>query len=144
MSKLKCTTEEADAVQLYLWELRDALGLQQWDVYLSSKAAAPECHASVFPTEGRWVAEVRVQKDFCTALDDDQKRAVLTHELLHLVHRDLTEVTRKSLLASGYLPHRVYRMHWEQLRLEAELMVDHLTSVVALTMPAWTGRSEAR
>jgi hypothetical protein len=58
------------------------------------------------------------------------------------VHRDLTEVTRKSLLASGYLPRRVYRMHWEQLRLQAELMVDHLTTVIAPTMPAWTGRME--
>ena len=142
MSKLKCTSEQADAVQLYLWDLRDALGLRHWDVFLSSKAAEPGVHASVLPTEGRWVAEVRVEKNFWTALDDDTKRAVLTHELLHLMHRDLTEVSRKSLLASGYLPRRVYSMHWEQLRLQAELMVDHLTTVIAPTMPAWTGRTE--
>jgi hypothetical protein len=59
VSKLKCTTEEADAVQVYLWELRDALGLRHWDIFLSSKAAEANCHASVLPTEGRWVAVPR-------------------------------------------------------------------------------------
>ncbi|TYP82058.1 hypothetical protein [Blastococcus xanthinilyticus] len=137
MSKLKCTTEQADAVQGYLWQLRDALNLSHWDVYLSSKAAEPGCHASVLPCEGRYVAEVRIQKDFWTALDDDQKRSVLTHELLHLVHRALTEVPRKALHESGYLPQRAYRMLWEQIRLESELMVDHLPTVLAPTMPAW-------
>lgn len=140
MSKrLKCTTEQADATQLYLWDLRDALNLNHWDVYLSSRAADSDCHASVHPTEGRWVAEVRVRKDFWD-LEDDHKRSVLTHELLHLVHRDLGEITRKGLHVSGYLPQKVYRLVWEQTRLELELMVDHLTTVIAPTMPAWSGR----
>jgi hypothetical protein len=143
VTKLKCTTAQADATQLYLWKLRDALNLNHWDVYLSSKAADDDCFASVYPTEGRWVAEVRVRKDFWTCLDDDGKRSVLTHELLHLAHRGLTEVTRKALHSSGYLPQRAYRLLHEQLRLEAELMVDHLTAVIAPTMPAWGERGSA-
>lgn len=139
MSKLKCTTEQADAVQRYLWLLRDALNLSHWDVYLSSKASAPNCLASVYPTEGRWVAEVRVNKNFWTDLDDDTKRAVLTHELLHLAHRGVAEVLRKHVLVAGYLPRRAYFMAWEAQRLELELMVDHLTTVIAPTMPAWSG-----
>lgn len=142
MTKLKITTEQADAIQLYLWELRNALHLTHWDVFLGVKAAAANCHASIFPTEGRYVAEVRVQKDFWTALDADAKRAVLTHELLHLVHRGLTEVSRKTLHVSDYLPRRTYALVWEQIRLESELMVDHLTAVIAPTMPPWTGASE--
>lgn len=141
MSRLKYSSEQCDAIQLYLWQLRNALKLDHWDVYLSSKAAAPNCHASVFPCEGRWVAEVRVNRNFWTGLDDNEKRSVLTHELLHLVHRDLAEITRKGIFISGYLPDKVYRLVWEQTRLELELMVDHLTTVIAPTMPAWTGAS---
>lgn len=141
MTKLKLPAGQCDAIQLYLWDLRAALRLDHWDVYLSAKAAASDCFASVFPTEGRYVAEVRVRPDFWTGLDADQKRMVLTHELLHLVHRSLTEATRKSLHTSGYLPRRTYALVWEQVRLESELMVDHLTGVIAPTMPAWTGNA---
>jgi Zn-dependent protease with chaperone function len=139
VSKLKCTSDQADAVQLYLWKLRSALRLDHWDIYLSSKAADDNCFASINPTEGRYVAEVRVRRDFWTELDDDQKRHVLTHELLHLTHRDVTEVLRKHVHVTGYLPQRAYRMAHEAQRLAAELMVDHLTGVMAPTMPAWTG-----
>jgi Zn-dependent protease with chaperone function len=138
VTKLKCTAEQADAVQLYLWLLRDALNLSHWDVYLSSKAADTDCHASVLPTEGRWTAEVRINQHFWTRLDDTEKRSVLTHELLHLVHRGMSEVVRKSLHVSGYLPQGAYRLLWEQVRLESELLVDHLTTVIAPTMPAWS------
>ena len=141
MTEAQSASERADAVQLYLWELRDALDLRHWDVFLAAEAADEDCNASVHPVEGRWVAAVRLGPDFWN-LDDQQKRSVLTHELLHLAHRNAADVVRSSLHASGYLPHRAYLLLWEQLRLELELMVDHLTTVIAPTMPAWTGRAE--
>lgn len=138
MSKLKYGAEQCDAIQLYLWRLRDALRLSHWDVFLSAKAAERHCDASVYPTEGRWVAEVRVGQGFWF-LPDEEKRSTLTHELLHLTHRGVAEVLRKHLFIGGYLPRRAYLMAWEAQRLELELMVDHLTTVIAPTMPVWTG-----
>lgn len=133
----ECTNEQTDAVNAYLDQLREALHLHHWDVFLGLEEAKEEHHAEVWPCEGRYVAAIRLNDSFWD-LDDETKRSVLTHELLHLVHRDVAEVTRSGLHAGGYLPKRAYRMHWELVRLELELMVDHLTTVIAPTMPAWS------
>lgn len=132
-----CTSAQVDVVNAYLDELRVALNLRHWDVFLGEDEAEEGVHASVWPCEGRHVAAVRLHPTFWD-LAADTKRSVLTHEVLHLIHRDLAEVTRSGLHAAGYLPKRAYRMHWEQVRLELELMVDHLTTVLAPTMPPWT------
>lgn len=137
--KLKYSTEQVDAVQEYLWTLRDALRLSHWDVFVGAHAAEKGALASVHPCPGRYVAGVRLSRGFWTEVSADEKRSVLTHELLHLTHRDLTEVTRVTLGASGYLPNRAYALLCTQISTEAELMVDHLTTVIAPTMPPWDG-----
>lgn len=136
--KLNYSTVQVDTIQEYLWTLRDALRLSHWDVFVAAHAAEKGVHASVHPCPGRYVAGVRLSRGFWTGLSADEKRSVLTHELLHLTHNALTEVTRVTLAASGYLPNRAYALLCTQISTEAELMVDHLTSVVAPTMPPWT------
>lgn len=130
--ELHLISDRADAIQLYLWQLRDLMGLGRWDVYLGAKRAPKGCLASVLPCEGRAVANVSVSKHWWD-LPAHEQRDTLVHELIHLVHRDQTDLIRCAAMHG--LDRTTYRVLWEAHRLATEVMVDHLTSIIAPTMP---------
>lgn len=141
MAKLKkkpapapLTTAQADALQLYIWSIRDLLNLRHWDVFLAAAPAEKDVNASVHPTVGRFVAGIHVAKDWLE-LDEAERRNSIVHELLHLVHRDQTEVIRCGLQDAGYLPDKAFTMMWRMFELHTEAMVDHLAGVLAPSMP---------
>lgn len=119
------TPDEADAIQLYINQLKGLLGLDQWDVFLSLASSAPNTNASVHPVYGRRVVPISVNKDWWSYSPSNQ-RNTLVHELLHIVHNAQTEVIRTS-------PTSVWM--WRTFERETELMVDHLAGVLDQYMP---------
>lgn len=119
------TEDEADAIQLYINQLKDLLGLNQWDVFLSLTAAEPGTNASVHPVYGRRVVPVAVNRDWFSYSASVQ-RNTLVHELLHVVHNAQTEVIRTSPQVKWL---------WRTFERETELMVDHLAGVLDEYMP---------
>jgi hypothetical protein len=133
------TEAEARNIQSYLDELKPLLGLQPWDVFVAAEATDSEdddAVASVHPTEGRRVAGVRIGPGWADQ-SAEVKRDTLVHELLHLVHRDQTDIIRCGLASSGYLPQPTFDLLWETFRLATEVMVDHLTGLLTPHLPEW-------
>lgn len=139
MSKtLRLAQGDADAIQAYIYRIRDLMGLSHWDVFLAKEPAPKGAHAAVEPCEGRLVASLHLAQGWMDRADDD-KRNDIVHELLHVLHRDQTDTIRCGLLRSGYLPDKASAMLWAQFHAHTEVMVDHLASVIAPTMPPFEG-----
>jgi len=120
------TEDEADAIQLYLNQLKELMGLDGWDVFLSLTAADDTTNASVHPVYGRRVVPVAVNREWWTYTPSNQ-RNTLVHELLHVVHNNQTEVIR-TVPSFG-------KWQWRIFERETELMVDHLAGVLDKYMP---------
>lgn len=128
------TSEQADAIQLYLWQIRDLLGLTQWDLFIAVDPCKDDANASIQPTEGKREAAILVARDWWTDRTPEEKRADLVHECLHALHRDQTDTIRVAL-NSGIVPNKTRHMWWELFANATEVMVDHLERLIAPTMP---------
>lgn len=119
------TPDEADAIQLYIDQLKHLLGLSQWDAFLSATPSEDTTNASVHPVYGRRVVPIAVNRNWWSYSPEVQ-RNTLVHELLHVVHNAQTEVIRTA-------PTSVWQ--WRTFERETELMVDHLAGVLDQYMP---------
>lgn len=141
MSKKKAhlTAEQADTIQAYIWQIRDLMGLRHWDVYLAAKPAPRDANAMVHPVDGRLVCPLFVARNWWENRTPDEKRNDIVHELIHVMHRDQTDLIRLAMAQSGYLPEKATTLLWTAFKQQTEILVDHLASVIAPTMPAWVG-----
>lgn len=134
------TTEQANAIQAYINRIRDLMGLHRWDIFVAVERAPKGTRASVLPVEGRAVAAVSFAKDWW-ASDPEDMRNDIVHELIHVVHRDQTDLVR--MVATEAIPKQAaYDVLWGAFRLATEVMVDHLAAVIAPTMPLPNFRQE--
>ena len=120
-------------VDAYLRRLADLMGLQRWDVYVSVKPSRKDALATVDPVQGRAVASVRIARDFHAGATADQVNT-LVHELIHLIHRDQTDIIRVAA-ADAVSEQATYDLLWATVKLATEVMVDHLAAIIAPTMP---------
>lgn len=125
--------KEAHKVLVFIADILESLRLQHWRVSLSDIPASLEeddnTLASVHPTEGQYSASIRLGASW-ESEPDNVKVAALVHECCHLLHAIQVEVIRASLHASELLPEAVYKMMYEQFRIETERMVDHITQIL--------------
>lgn len=119
------TPDEADAIQLYIDQLKHLLGLGQWDIFLSLASASDTTNASVHPVYGRRVVPISVNRNWWTYTPETQRNTIV-HELLHIVHNAQTEVIRTA-------PTSVWQ--WRTFERETELMVDHLAGILDRHLP---------
>lgn len=111
----------------YLAWAQPLMGLDQWSLRVNSEPSADDddsLAASVEPVEGRYLAVVKCGLGFW---DDswENQRHYLKHELVHLHHRDSSEVWR-TFNRAAMLPQTTYDALWESHRLLTELMTDQL------------------
>lgn len=132
--KIRLTTAQADAIQKYIWSVRDLLNLRHWDTFLSDEPVPREVQAQVRPVEGRYVASIHLAHDWLKREPWDQRNDIV-HELVHLTHREQTDVIRVGLLRSGLLPRKTEDLLWTNFRDATERMVDHLATAIAETFP---------
>jgi hypothetical protein len=119
------TPEQADAIQRYLWVIRDMLGLQQWDIFLTMSHSTDDANASVHPVYGRYIAGVSVNKKWFEYSPEVQRNTII-HELLHVVHNRQSEVIRTTKQRDEV---------WITFNRETEYMVDHLATALEDLFP---------
>lgn len=112
---------EIDRAAAFMCQVVALLGLPSWRIVIAVKPAATDASASIHAIQGRYCATVHLSIDWET-YDLEQRRLVLVHEALHLLHHRIDGVLDGVPGVSGY-------------RLEAEYMVDLLSNVV-VTWPA--------
>lgn len=71
--------DNADWLEEYVAELKDALGLPHWRIHLSGQAPSPDTHGQVQVVYGRHVAHIYLD----LPESPEQLRETLVHELLH-------------------------------------------------------------
>lgn len=122
---LTFSTEQSNALQTYIWKIRDMLGLQTWDVYLTAAPSSDDCNASIHPVYGRHSAGLSVNKNWYS-LSPEVQRNTIIHELLHVAHNRQTEVIRTTKQRDEV---------WVTFERETELMVDHLATALEDLFP---------
>lgn len=134
-----------DACNDFLAWLKDVLKLDvMWEVYIAEGWASDDAWASILPTDGRYVAPVKLGKEFAS-LGLEKQAAVLVHEVCHLLHRDCNEPVRlgmwEALGKRSKKDEALYEYQYEMYRIETEKMVDRLERVFSSILPTtevWT------
>lgn len=132
------TAAEQQAIANYMTHLTRTLGMPSWRIWYDDEPAPGDTIAQVQFTKGRYVAELRLCSDWMTRTEDD-RRDTITHEVLHLLHRDLSDWVEDDLVELMH-DHEHDRIHRQFKRL-IELHVDHLALFMATThdlTQAWT------
>ena len=126
-------------VARYVWQLRGEMWLGIWsiDVMLEDYPGEDsDALAAIQPTTAHHHAEIEIRPG--VAQDGGGPlRHVVVHELLHLYHRDASDVLRLSLPKE--LSTSAYTLLWEAFRQATELMVDDMAHAWAehLSLPDW-------
>lgn len=119
------------ALMAYVERVRDAMGLRHWAIRIPDEhpEAAEDALAQIDPTEGRYVATLRLGEGFWTE-DREGQRASIVHEMLHIHHVRVTDAVR----LGGYrteLGQSAYEELIATVKREAEYMTDALTTLYA-------------
>lgn len=118
----------------YVETLRNALYLQAYEVIVRRGAPPQEgALALIQPVDGRLLAELYVSGDFWQETPKEQRQTI-THELLHLVHREASDVIRLGAWIR-HVGQGTYDATWEAVRDQFEKMVDRLAVIVAPSLP---------
>jgi hypothetical protein len=129
---------EEKALAAYVVELLGLLGMPAWRLHWHTHDLPPEgALASVLPTRGRYVAEIWLCADWMKR-PVEERRDSITHEILHLLHRDLTDWIEDEV-GPLVFEHEFKRIDKSFHRV-VELMVDRIALFMANTQPlteAW-------
>ena len=123
----------------YLNQLRTEMRLSQWhiDVLVTEYPGESDSnHASIAPVSARHRASLEVSVEAAEA-GGALLRQTLTHELLHLYHRDASDQVRLGLI--NELSSSTHGVFWELYRQSIEIMVDDLAYAWSeyLPLPDW-------
>ena len=123
----------------YVWKLRSEMWLDRWaiDVLITEYPGEDsDALASIQPTSVQYRAELEVATR-AAETGGEKLRVTIVHELLHLWHRDSSDVFRLALPKE--LSHSAYTLLWESYRQSVELMVDGMAYAWAehLSLPDW-------
>ena len=120
-----------DALEAYVAELQEALGITIWKITVIREASDVEAWADINPHEQAESAELRVSYDFWKQTPDHQ-REILIHEMLHIVTARLDQTVESIEEAFGKVIWAIYEPLFEDA---TERVVDHLAKVLAPNIP---------
>ena len=120
-----------DALEAYVAELQEALGVTVWKITVVREASDVEAWADINPHEQAESAELRVSYDFWKQTPEHQ-REILIHEMLHIVTARLDQTVEAMEEAFGKIAWAIYDPLFEDA---AERVVDHLAKVIAPRLP---------
>lgn len=126
-------------VVAYALKLRDEMWVGRWELTIrivDHPGDDDTADAMVLPTEGRHCAVLEVSWD--AAYEGGERlRHTLTHEFIHLYHRNQTDLVRLALPRE--LGQSAYNVFYEGFRQATEVMVDDLAFLFAkwLPLPEW-------
>ena len=119
---------EAGIIANFAAEVISTLGLGRWRVLVMTDPSEKGTIATVTYVENRYVAELRVSRDW-TSRKPEEKYEVIIHECLHLLHLRVNQVLQD--LEKVTLPHQLDTA-WLHYTREIEYMVDRLATYVAM------------
>ena len=120
-----------DALEAYVAELQEALGITVWKITVVREASDVEAWADINPHSQAETADLRVSHDFWKQTPDHQ-REVLIHEMLHIVTARLDQTVESIEEAFGKVIWAIYEPLFEDA---TERVVDHLAKVIAPSVP---------
>lgn len=115
------------AVELWIADAMDYLGLQAWEVTVLREAADVSAHADIDPAPQRYTAELRLAHDFF-AQSPERQRIILTHELIHLIVARVDQVTENLEESLGKIGYGVFEPNYVDA---SERAVEHLAKILA-------------
>lgn len=121
---------EAQAICDYAAELCRTLRMPRWLILLLEEPCSKDAQASIKWIDQRWVAQLAVCRDWMK-LDYDKRRTAITHEVLHLLHSQLSTVVIDD--SAPYMHGHEHEDWVRRVTREFELMVDHLATFMADT-----------
>ena len=124
-----------EAVHAYVLEVRRCLYLQHWAIRMPDEWADPpdDVIAQIDPCDGRYLATLRFGTGF-RGQSREAIRSTIVHELLHLHHVRLTDIVRLGKYMND-LGQTTFDHMNDQMKREAEYMIDALTTVVEEVVP---------
>lgn len=120
-------------LKLYLWYLRDEMGLSGWRVVLGHHTPAEEDEEAhnaigyVVPIDGRYIAWVYLANNFSEE-EPHKQRHVFVHELAHLYTRDQLTVVETTF---QQVSEPAYNIAWPLYKQAMELQVDEIARIMA-------------
>jgi hypothetical protein len=82
--------DQADALLIFMSRLMNAMGLPSYRIHIMEEPADDEAIAEIKCIEDRYVAELYLCQEWLERRDEE-RRDTITHEVLHLWHRPLTD-----------------------------------------------------
>lgn len=119
------------AVEGWIGEAQEALGLSEWKVRVIRDASDVEAWADIEAHTQANTADLRLAWDFFRQ-DAEKQRLVLTHELLHLVTAKTDRTVETLEEALGKVAWAVYEPQYTDA---TERMTEHLATIIAPTLP---------
>ena len=131
----------------YIADLQSRMWLTHWRVLLQhdqherSLSDEDGANAVTEPLTGRHVAQIWFREGWYEDETESQRDKTITcvHELLHLHHRDQTDLIRTSLHETGALGQQTYDLLWAAFIDATERMVDLVATAWAGSLPPWPG-----
>jgi hypothetical protein len=128
--KARISEDHQDAILVYASKLMATMGLPTYQILIMKKPASKGAAAEIRCVDDRYVAQLYLSKDW-ESLSEDEQRQTITHEVLHLWERQLSDWFYSEV-------HDVVNVH-DFLRLErqfrhvCELMIDNVALILADT-----------
>jgi hypothetical protein len=128
--KRRIPEDHLDALLIFINKLMNTMGLPTYRILIMKKPADKGSIAEIRRIEDRYVAELYLCKDWLDRSDDEQ-RDTITHEILHLWHRGLTDWFYFEVQEQLHVPQFIKIE--EQFHHVTELMVDHIAMILSQT-----------
>ena len=120
-----------DALESYVAELQEALGITVWKITVIREASDVEAWADINPHEQAESADLRVSYDFWKQKPEHQ-REILTHEMLHIVTARLDQTVEAMEEAFGKIGWAIFEPQYVNA---TERVVDHIAKLLAPNLP---------
>lgn len=122
------TEEEAEAIAHFASEVAGYLSLPRYRFSVMTKPSHKDALASIKTISHRWVAEIRVHKDWMNR-SSSERMAAIVHEVCHLLHRNVDHVINEE--AGQFMHEHEHQPILRRYRRETELMVDYLAMFIS-------------
>lgn len=122
------TYKEVGRVYDFTNKLLARLGMAQWRMQILTEPAPKGAGADIKPMAEKYVGELRLGRRWMHYSVEDERIPTLVHEVLHLVHRELTDWWTED--AYQLIGKNLYRELDPRYIVVVERWVDHMTQVL--------------